>query len=293
MSRAPLSKRWRRLRMGLATVTGAARRGWFIPYRYADGIPDAAERAGYPALLPLFAGAETAFGALLDEAGAHAETFETFRTAEPPRPRWGQSWYPRLDGLAAYTMLRARRPTRLVEVGSGHSTRFFAAAAADGAFPLALTAIDPAPRADLGRVAGVSLLRTTVQAAGAAPFAALAPGDVLAVDSSHIAMPGSDVDWLFAHVLPRLPAGILLCVHDIFLPDPYPAAWRWRAYNEQGMLAAMLTGGGWRPLWASHYAARHMPERVAASIAGALPLPDGAVESALWLEKTAPALDGS
>ena len=106
-------------------------------------------------------------------------------------------------------------------------------------------------------------------------------------------MPGSDVDWLLGHVLPSLPAGVLLCVHDIFLPDPYPAPWRWRAYNEQGMLAAMLAGGGWRPLWASHYAARHMAGRVAGSIAGALPLPEGAAESALWLEKTAPALDRS
>ena len=46
-------------------------------------------------------------------------------------------------------------------------------------------------------------------------------------------MPGSDVDLLLNEVLPQLRPGVLIHLHDIFLPDPYPAGWAWRGYNEQ------------------------------------------------------------
>ena len=72
----------------------------------------------------------------------------------------------------------------------------------------------------------------------------LAPGDVLSIDSSHILMPGTDVDILLNRVLPALPAGVLVHIHDVFLPDDYPPAWSWRGYNEQLGVAALVQGGG-------------------------------------------------
>lgn len=278
----PIAKRVRRMAMGAATLSGAARRGFFIPYRHADACPP---DGAYPALEPLFEAALPAMRALLDRAETHADAFDGFRSAAPPRPRWHQGWYPRLDGLAAYCLVHERRPRRIVEVGSGHSTRFLAAAADDAGIDTAITAIDPAPRADLAGLARVTLARTVVQRADPALFRALGPGDVLAIDSSHVAMPGSDVDWLAGHVLPALPRGTLLAVHDIFLPDPYPADWAWRGYNEQGVIAALLAGGGWRVLWSSRVAATRLSDRVAGGITGTLPLMDGAYESALWLER--------
>ncbi|MFX7914564.1 class I SAM-dependent methyltransferase, partial [Acinetobacter baumannii] len=89
-----------------------------------------------------------------------------------------------------------------------------------------------------------------VHDADCAVFAALAAGDVLFIDSSHVLMPGSDVDLLFNQVLPRLKPGVLVHIHDIFLPDDYPASWGWRGYNEQQGVACLLQGG-WRLLWAS------------------------------------------
>ena len=73
-------------------------------------------------------------------------------------------------------------------------------------------------------------------------------------------------------VLPTLPAGVLVHIHDIFLPDDYPAEWEWRGYNEQLAAAALLHGGGYRPIWASHYVATRMAEAVAGSAAGSLEL---------------------
>jgi hypothetical protein len=78
---------------------------------------------------------------------------------------------------------------------------------------------------------------------------------------------------------------VLVHLHDIFLPDAYPAEWDWFAYNEQLGVAPLLTGGAWRPLFASHYVATRMADDVAASVLGALPLPAGAKESSLWLER--------
>lgn len=281
-----LGKRLRRLAMGLATLTGAAPRGWFIPYRYAgETTGGAAQAAGYPALAPLFEAAEPAMRALLDAADADAKALLAFRGAAPPAPRWEQGWYPRLDGLAAFCLTRRLAPARILEVGSGHSTRFFAAAADPAR--TRIDAVDPAPRADLGALPGVTLHRRVVQAADPALFAGLAPGDVLAIDSSHVAMPGSDVDWLVGRAIPTLPAGAYLAIHDVFLPDPYPAGWAWRGYNEQTVAAALLAGGGWRVVWSSHWAATRLAGRVAAGVAGRLPRVPGAAEGALWLERLA------
>lgn len=279
-----VSKRLRLWRMGLATLVGRRPQGFFIPYRYADQVPR--ERPAYQAFEALFERHRPAFQAVLDAMDAHAAALRAIGGA-PPAPRWEQSWFPRLDGAAAYALVRQHRSRRIVEVGSGHSTRFLARAVADGGIHATITAIDPAPRADIRRLP-VTIVPAVVQEAGFGPFAELGPGDMLVIDSSHIAMPGSDVDLLFGRVLPALPAGVLVHVHDVCLPDDYFPAWRWRGYNEQALVAALLSGGGYEPVFASHFAATRMAEAVARSVAGALPLPDEAVETSLWLRKTAP-----
>jgi hypothetical protein len=124
-----------------------------------------------------------------------------------------------------------------------------------------------------------------VQTAGMAHFEALQAGDILFIDSSHILMPGTDVDFLFNHVLPTLPAGVLIHIHDIFLPDDYPPDWEWRGYNEQLGIAALIQGGAYQLIWSSHYAVKRMADAVAASAAGRLQLKEGAREASLWLAK--------
>ncbi len=97
-------------------------------------------------------------------------------------------------------------------------------------------------------------------------------------------MPGSDVDWLLNRVLPELAAGVLIHVHDVFLPEPYPADWAWRGYNEQQALAALLQGGGYAVRFASHFVATQRRERLAQGLLGRLPQ---GLASSLWLEKRA------
>ncbi len=180
--------------------------------------------------------------------------------------------------------MRELRPARIVEIGSGHSTRFLARAVADERCPTRITAIDPAPRATLDGLP-IEVVRATVQDAGSAPFKGLAAGDIVFIDSSHILMPGTDVDLLFNGVLPTLPRGVHVHVHDVYLPDGYPADWAWRGYNEQNAAALLFASGAYRLRWSSHYAMTRMAADVAGSGLDRLPLVAGARETSLWLVK--------
>lgn len=240
------------------------------------GRPDAAIAA-------LFAGHEADFARRLRQIDSYADDFGRFG-GEPPAPRFAQDWFPRLDAAVAYMMVRQLRPRRILEVGSGHSTRIMARAIADGALTTRLTAVDPAPRAPLSGLPVVHV-RSKLQDADPALLETIVAGDLLFVDSSHVLRPGTDVDLLIGHVLPALPEGAIVHFHDVFLPDGYPPSWARRAYNEQDFLAPALLAGGWRPLFASHYVVTRMTALLALSIVSRLPLLAGAFESSLWLEK--------
>jgi hypothetical protein len=206
---------------------------------------------------------------------------EAIGSAPPPAPRWNQDWFPRLDAAAAYAMVRSLRPRRIVEVGSGHSTRFLARAVADGGLDTRITAIDPQPRASIEALP-VEWLRMRVQRAAA--FPALGEGDILFIDSSHQLKPGSDVEFLMNAVLPLLPAGVRVHFHDIFLPDDYPPAWEWRRYNEQAAVASLIERNILKVDFASHAVVSRSPENIRGVLAR-LPLVPGAIESSLWLTK--------
>lgn len=275
----------RRLRFGLPTVLGLDQQAFLIPYRYARTVPPAGSRATYAPIEALFEAHRDRFAEAIEGLEGLRAPLLAIGDRPAPAPRWGQDWFPRLDGAIAYAMIRWLAPARLVEIGSGHSTRFFARGVQDGGLATEITAIDPAPRAVLDGLDTVRLLRKTVQAAGLGPFEALEPGDILAIDSSHILMPGSDVDLLLNHVLPMLPDGVIVHIHDVFLPDDYPESWAWRGYNEQLGVAPLLTGGAWQPLFASHFVATRMAAALTGTVIADLALPEGAHESSLWLKK--------
>lgn len=278
-------KSWRRLRMGLETLLGLRRQGFFIPYRYAESVAPA--QPVYTALADRFAAAEPVFLDLLRGAEDYADALLAIaqEAGASGSPKFAQDWFPTLDAVAAYVVVRQYGPRRIVEVGSGHSTRFLARAVRDAALPTEITAIDPQPRAEI-RDLPVKVHTAVMQTADPALFAALQPGDILFIDSSHILMPGTDVDWLFNRVLPQLPQGVLLHIHDIFLPDDYPQDWAWRGYNEQQAIGPLLAGG-YQPVFASHYALTRLARAVSDSIVGRLPHVAEARPASLWLVRPA------
>ncbi|HZE60761.1 MAG TPA: class I SAM-dependent methyltransferase [Burkholderiales bacterium] len=214
---------------------------------------------------------------VLSSIESFATELEAIGEEPPPAPRWNQDWFPRLDAAAAYAMVRTLEPRRIIEVGSGHSTRFMARAVADGRLGTRITAIDPAPRASLEGL-NVRWLKQPVQSAELALFGELAARDILFIDSSHQLKPGSDVEFLLQKALPRLAQGVRLHFHDIFLPDPYPASWDWRRYNEQQAVARLIGNG-----YAMEFSSHQMPQ--VSGVLARLPLKEGAIESSLWLRK--------
>jgi hypothetical protein len=271
-----LRGRWRRLALGLPTVLGMNPRGWFIPHRYAPLLPPPGTLPPYAGIEALFAQHTDTFTRTIDLIDGHAEALLALNTL------LDQAWFPALDAAAAYTLVRARKPLHIVEVGSGHSTRILARALCGVG---EILAIDPAPRADIAGLPGVRVVPMTLQAAAADLFDTLGAGDMLFIDSSHILMPGSDVDNLFNRVMPRLPAGVLVHIHDIFLPFDYPAAWGWRNYNEQQGVLPLLATGAYVPLFSSVWAERRLGERLGRSVLPRLPRRPEALATSLWLEK--------
>lgn len=263
-------QRWRE--MGLATLNGDSVQGFFVPYRYADQVKTP---SNYAALEQRFDQARPRMDQILQDIDASRGVLTAMK-GPPPLPRWDQSWFPRLDGAAAYAICKRHQPKQMIEVGSGHSTRMLACAA-----PAAnITCIDPQPRADIAAL-GVDVKPRVLEEADTEAFAGLEAGDIAFFDSSHLLWPGSDVDMIYNRILPVLKPGVLIHIHDILLPDPYPQDWAWRGYTEQNGLSGWLFGGA-EILFSSHYAITRMEAALRPGLAN-LPMPEEARETSLWL----------
>lgn len=179
------------------------------------------------------------------------------------------SW---LDSRALFCLLRHWRPARIVEVGSGYSSllmsdvnrRFFGGSTR-------IECIEPYPRPFLRRAdMGIELIEQKVQAVPLSFFESLQPGDLLFIDSSHVCKTGSDVNFLYLQVLPRLKPGVRVHIHDIFLPAEYPRDWvidENRSWNEQYLLQALLMfSAGFRVLFGCNYAFMRYPQKVIAAL---------------------------
>lgn len=156
---------------------------------------------------------------------------------------WGNDQFSHADAALYYALIRRFQPRRIVEVGSGHSTKLALRAIRDNGSGQILC-IDPHPPAWLASLEGpIEIRQEPVQSTPDSVFLGLEPPDILFIDDSHVSKTGSDVNHLFLRILPRLPAGVLVQIHDICLPFEYPRYWSEDAlcyWNEQYVLAALL-----------------------------------------------------
>ncbi|MBE2213173.1 MAG: class I SAM-dependent methyltransferase [Opitutaceae bacterium] len=226
---------------------------FYSPIPAREEIDDAFRRAD-PTLA--FGGVE------LDEAAQFAllQTFAGWLPQMPfpehATPEWryhlDNPSYAAFDGVMLYSMLRHAQPRRIIEVGSGFSS----AAMLDlnehvFGGRMELTFIDPDMRRlrallRLGDESRVRMLEQRVQEVPLAEFDRLEAGDVLFIDSSHVAKIGSDVNRLYFDVLPRLKPGVFIHIHDVAANLEYPREWleEGRAWNESYLLRAFLMYNG-------------------------------------------------
>jgi hypothetical protein len=158
-------------------------------------------------------------------------------------PYWLSRWLPGLDAAAIYSFLRATAPARYLEVGSGVSTMWARRAIRDGGLDTSITSIDPMPREEVDGLCDL-VHREPLETIDIAKAVDLAEGDVLFMDGSHRTLTNSDATVFFLDVLPELPNGILVGVHDICLPDDYLPTWTDWLWSEQYLMATYLLADG-------------------------------------------------
>jgi hypothetical protein len=229
-----------------------------VPNHFYEPIPDSRELRdelfATPSLMPGVDMRLVEQRALIaDFANRYSAEYNAFparATDDPLNFSFQQGMYGPVDAESLYCMVRHFKPRRVVEIGSGHSTLITAQAlrknaGEPGGHVCEFTSIEPYPSELLLRgISGLSrLIREPVQRVPLALFESLGEGDILFIDSSHVLKLGSDVQYEFLEVLPRIGRGAVVHVHDIFFPCDYPKTWvkdLRRFWNEQYLLHAFL-----------------------------------------------------
>jgi hypothetical protein len=180
------------------------------------------------------------------------------------------------DGEILYCMIRYFKPKRIFEIGSGNSTYLSAQAVLKNKeeeknYECELVVIDPYPQniVQAGFPGLSKLIPKKVQDIPWQEFKNLRENDILFIDSSHVLTIGSDVQYEYLEILPRINKGVIVHSHDIFLPAEYPKDWvlkGHRFWTEQYLLQAFLAfNDSFEVLWAGSYMHLKHPDRLEAS----------------------------
>lgn len=189
-----------------------------------------------------------------------------------------------------YQLIRAKKPARILEIGSGNSTLMARRAIEKNrqenpAYHCRHVCIEPFEMPWLEKT-GVTVLRQRVEETDRALFQELQRGDILFIDSSHVIRPQGDVLFEYLELLPSLNPGVIVHVHDIFSPRDYPEEWiaqEVKFWNEQYLLEAFLTSNAdWRILGALNFLHHHHHDALRAACPY---LTENATPGSFYMEK--------
>ncbi|WP_435156857.1 class I SAM-dependent methyltransferase [Haladaptatus sp. DFWS20] len=177
----------------------------------------------------------------------------------------GTEMFPHADGAVLYAMVRKFKPDKIIEVGSGVSTRLSLIASTQNKKQTGDTteiiAIEPYPDESLRELnrtrENLTLIETKAEELDAENYLQLKEGDFLFIDSSHTLNIGNDVAHLYLRILPQLPKGVYVHCHDIFFPSEYPKEWildSHRFWTEQYLLQTFLMfNDSFDVVWSGHH----------------------------------------
>lgn len=160
-----------------------------------------------------------------------------------------------------YNMIRLKQPKRIIEIGSGHSTKMAQKAILknkelNSIYDCEHICIEPYEMPWLEKL-NIKVIREKVENIELNFFKSLQEGDILFIDSSHIIKPQGDVLFEYFEILPILNKGVIVHIHDIFSPRNYLKEWvldTHRLWNEQYLLEAFLNSNkNWRIIGAVNY----------------------------------------
>jgi hypothetical protein len=171
--------------------------------------------------------------------------FDSIKTMEKEKdenlPAWNNGFLPGLDIVALYTFLKEFKPKHYIEIGSGNSTKVARKCIKDNSLDTRIISIDPFPRANIDHLADEVIRQPLENLSDLTTVTGrLQAGDILFIDNSHRCLPNSDATVCFLELLPALKPGVIVHIHDIYLPYDYPQDMCDRFYSEQYVLAAFL-----------------------------------------------------
>ena len=162
------------------------------------------------------------------------------------RYSYRNGWFDKGSADALYYMMRIIKPRNIIEVGSGYSTAVMLDTN-EFCFNNEIRIISIEPNADrlkslLKSSDNLQIYEQKLQEIPYVLFDSLEENDILFIDSSHVSRIGSDVNYIFFEILPRLKKGVYIHFHDMFYPFIYPEEWVYsgRAYSEMYILRAFL-----------------------------------------------------
>jgi len=212
----------------------------------------------------LFSKGNKRYARLLGRFAKYSDNFKKISLhadpSSPHEPYWKNGWIPAIDAISIYGFIAEQKPSVYFEIGSGNSTKFARRAIRDGHLTTRIISVDPCPRAEINDLCD-TVIREPVENIDKKIYASLPANSVVYIDNSHRCFQNSDVTVCFLDILPALPIGVTVGIHDIMLPYDYSESWFKRYYNEQYVLAAFLLGGGggYKILLPCRYA-YHTPE---------------------------------
>lgn len=154
-------------------------------------------------------------------------------------PAWNNGFLPGLDIIGIYAMLSLNKPKKYIEVGSGNSTKVAFKAKKEHDLDTQIISIDPMPRAEIDSLAD-QIIRKPFEDIDYRMLLELEENDILFIDNSHRILPNSDSMVFFLEILPKLKKGVIIHIHDIYVPYDYPQFMCDRFYSEQYGLAMYL-----------------------------------------------------
>lgn len=155
-----------------------------------------------------------------------------------------------VDAEMLYSVVRSAQPKKVVEIGGGWTSQLISDALQLNGSGKLIT-IEPNPSEGLRKVKGIDLREVEANGAGGKVFSELNDKDILSIDGSHVRQEKNDVDLYLTYFLPSLKPGVLVQIHDIFLPNAYPPFLAKRGYDEQDHLAVFLNSN---PEWKVEFA---------------------------------------
>ncbi len=206
-----------------------------------QAVPRYSKQNPIPVLNEAVVSGNERYASLLEKFKSYSDDFTAWKYEQenPQTPYWNNSFFPGLDIVSLYSIIAEYKPKRYMEVGSGNSTKVAFSAKKKHSPQTKITSVDPMPRAEIDQLAD-EVIRQPLETTNLSLFSSLEKGDILFIDNSHRCLPNSDVTVVFLEILPKLKPGVIVHVHDIYLPYDYPQFMTERFYNEQYVLGAMI-----------------------------------------------------